>query len=293
MKKTLKPKFILFLLSIFLILSCNDDITVQDKGIVNTNNLNVSLHNSNDTISQTNAPWLDFYSIADYENAINLLNQNERYLSDFENDLQFNSMRIALTEDDREEIGIEDDILAALLNPEGIIQIGRYIFKIDINDSLVVAFDESNLKDTLHFSIDDNAIDILYPATSVIIQQQRYTNPYKTEKIFRTSDGTVQCKVVYQRAAIYFSLLTKICKLHNNGPIYINFSMMQGSYTKNRNNATTIRFNSYGDGGYKKSYSFRPYSAMVGLKQFFLSTDFYYTDNNNLTSEGVRLTIQK
>lgn len=290
MKNNKITQIVLIITLIITLSACNDDIT-DVKNLVNGNGLNINLHNSNDTISQTNAPWLDFNSIVDYENTINLLNQNENYLTDFETDLQFNSMRLAMSEYDREEIGIEDDILATLLNPEGIVQIGRYIFKVDVLRNLVIAYDELDLKDTLHFGIDDNAIDILYGTPTLETLNMRRSN-YKAYYDFN-AETTIYCKTVYQRAAIYFSLLVKINKEYAIRAIEITYNMYAGTYTKNRNNAPRVNFNAHNNGGIKKSYSYRPYASIVGLKQFYLSSGFYYTNWNNLEQGNVILTIQK
>mgnify|MGYP003466101588 FL=1 len=73
----------------------------------------------------------------------------------------------------------------------------------------------------------------------------------------------------------------------------VTYNMYAGTYTKNRNNAHQVNFNAHNNGGFKKSYSYRPYASIVGLKQFYLSSGFYYTNWNNLEQGNVRLAIQK
>ena len=73
----------------------------------------------------------------------------------------------------------------------------------------------------------------------------------------------------------------------------VTYNMYACTYTKNRNNAPRVNFNAHTNGGFKKSYSYRPYASIVGLKQFYLSSGFYYTNWNNLEQGNVILAIQK
>ena len=124
-------------------------------------NINVSVQpNIEKDISSSD--WLFFNSREDYESAIVLLNENERNLSLFEQGLQFTSMRCALSEKQRESIGVEDDLLATLLNPDGFIRIGNFIFKIDIVNNSAIVWDVNNGNEKRVFSIDDNVLDILF-----------------------------------------------------------------------------------------------------------------------------------
>ena len=109
--------------------SCSKD---NDKvSLTKERNINVCV-NFNKEKNLNSSNWLSFNSCEDYERAIAFLNEKEGYLSLFEQDLHFSSMRCVLSESQREAIGVEDDILATLLNPDGFIQIDNFVFQIDI-----------------------------------------------------------------------------------------------------------------------------------------------------------------
>ena len=75
---------------------------------------------------------LYFESRTDYAFAIEKLSNIEESNFDlFEKSIGFQSMRSVLNQKEREAINIEDELLATLINPQGIIQIGDNIFEID------------------------------------------------------------------------------------------------------------------------------------------------------------------
>lgn len=130
-----------------------------------------------------------------------------------------------------QKAGIEDDYLASMLSPEGIVQIGEWIFKLDIPNEKVYALNEKdqNLigelkKDTpAHdkiqiFSTDDDVLDLLKsgekgsPAGRVaLFCRESGADRHKDDAIIEYGDGyQLDCKIVYQKAGIYFSLQGKV-----------------------------------------------------------------------------------
>ncbi len=122
--------------------SCSND---EDKSkLVKERIINIRVqHGTGKDINSSD--WLFFNSCEDYERAIAFLNENEGYIPLFEQELQFTSMRCALSEKQRESIGVEDDLLATLLNPDGFIRIGNFVFKIDIVNEEAIVWDSNIL----------------------------------------------------------------------------------------------------------------------------------------------------
>ncbi len=122
--------------------SCSND---EDKSeLVKERIINIRVqHGTGQDINSSD--WLFFNSREDYERAIAFLNENEGYIPLFEQELQFTSMRCALSEKQRESIGVEDDLLATLLNPDGFIRIGNFVFKIDIVNEEAIVWDSNIL----------------------------------------------------------------------------------------------------------------------------------------------------
>lgn len=280
---------VVVLFTTFIFSSCSKD--VDKVNLAKERNINVSVQpNIEKDISSSD--WLFFNSREDYESAIVLLNENERNLSLFEQGLQFTSMRCALSEKQRESIGVEDDLLATLLNPDGFIRIGNFIFKIDIVNNSAIVWDANNGNEKRVFSIDDNVLDILFNKEESY--ESKGSNPDPVVYEFESSPKS-KCEVVYQRAAVYFSLLSKINKpgVISAPEVEIYYSTDPGTYTRNRNNATQQTFAAQSDGGDGNSCQYRPYSAAVGLKQFYMSTFFNCIDYSPYYSDAVRLTISK
>lgn len=255
----------LFLFSVVVLcttLICNSCSKDKDSVyLTKERNINVCVHFNNEkNINSSN--WLLFNSCNDYERTIALLNENEKNLTLFEQELQFSSMRSVLSEDQREAIGVEDDILATLFNPDGFIQIGNFVFQIDIVNEKAYVWDTNNVNDMMTFSIDENVLDVLFKNEEPIVAKS--SNPEPATHTFE-SDPAAKCKVVYQRAAVYFSLLSKINKpgVISAPEVEIYYSTDSGTYTRNRENATQQSFAAQSDGGDGNSYQYRPYSPQL------------------------------
>lgn len=286
MKKLISTLIVLS--GILISYSCSNDL--DENNLIQESGIRVSVLTTNEK-NLSSSEWLHFESVNDYERAIALLNEIDNNLSLFEKGLSFQSMRCELTEKQRETIGIEDDILAALLNPEGFIQIDNYIFQIDIADKNISVWNTKN-KDKKVFSIDENVINILFKDDAKYSTTSNNPDPIKYEF---NSNPKAKCKIVYQRAAIYFSLLSKINKPESisSPAVEIYYHTYSGSYTKNRNNATQQTYSAKSDGGGGNKYVYRPYSAAVGLKQFYMSSVFTCIDHQTNYSQTVGGTITK
>jgi hypothetical protein len=112
---------------------------------------------------------LSFTTREDYDRAIDYLNQlGDNNFEAFEADLSFTSMRSEYNIDELNKRGINDPFLATILNPNGLIEIAGYTFKIDMLSETVTMqtsteYKNSNktLKGGRTFSTDENVLDIL------------------------------------------------------------------------------------------------------------------------------------
>lgn len=225
--------------------------------------------------------WLYFESKSDYELAISsYTTASDSLMYSFEKTLSFASMRSSLTTDQREAIEIEDDLLAMLLNPSGIIQVGNYIFKIDVVKDIVLVYNQNSISEKpLVLSVDDDVFDILEGKKDSDAKGCSAKNKVKGEDLGVES---MECKVVYQKAGIYFSLQSKIKKDSWGGTLELYLSCGEGtsSYVKNNDNTVYI-IPQFNDGGGNHSYHYRPYSGTKKLVNFhftvgFLANDYYY-----------------
>ncbi len=246
----------------------------------------------------SNYAWINFASVDSYTEAIDSLNSwGDSCFALFEENLNFYSMRRYLSEDVRETLGLDDDLLATILNPDGVVQIGDYIFKLDFTSEQVEVFNILSGSSEGFYNFDENVLDILYgyeqSEHNVIVNEQRSDVLKRTVTYSGTCD--VKCKIVYQRAAIYFSLLVKTHKLCaiSVPAVEIGYDTYDGSYRKNRTNAGLQYITDQYDGGTKSGYTYRPYSAMCGLQYIRWTSEFNILDMGHSTSRTYILSIRK
>ena len=292
------PVLVMFVTVLSLIfVSCKKEeekqIVKADLDFKNFEGFNVKIQENVDQTKSVGNDWLYFETRNDYETAVKVLSSSsdDTILPVFEKALSFRSMRTAFSESQREAIAVYDDVLATLLNPNGAIQIGQYLFQIDTEKEKAHIFDlssEKNSKAPMEFSTDESFFDYLDGKVTEEHEINRDEDILKSTHTWEGSTGKVDCKVVYQRAVIYFSLLAKIKErtlIGNGGAVDIFLSTYPGTYTKNRKNAEKQQFDGYGDGGIENTYKYRPYSAACGLKQLYMCTNFYMKDGYQPTLE--------
>lgn len=275
-----------------VIIACKKDMINQnvpqsldncEDSFVDLNGIHVKVQR--DTIfniSKDGADWLYFESKKDYELAIaSYSDASDSQMSSFEKVLSFSSMRSNLSTVQREAIEIEDDLLAMFLNPSGIIQVGDFIFEIDVANDTVLVFNQvSPHKTPLIFSVDDEIFDVLEGNKESGEKGCSAKNKMHGEDV---GVEAITCKVVYQKAGIYFSLQSKIKKDHWGGTLDLYLSCLGGSanrYRKNNDNSTYF-IPAYNAGGGDHSYHYRPYSGVRKLVNFhftvgFMAKDDYY-----------------
>lgn len=260
--------------------------TTEGVSVVN------NLKKSRSSIS--NYSWLHFETVSSYSSTLQILqnlDDNSLYNYSF-GDTYFSMLQI-LGEDSMENIGIEDDLLAKILNPDGVIQIEDYVFKVDCPNETVYVYmiesavnngDSTNVSFINTYSIDDDVIDLLFGESDgnngSNVDSTSYAQKSNDQVLDRTEIYTcpatnyvVKCKLLYQRAGIYHSLLAKIKKAAISWPaVDIYYDAQSGTYK--RNGAGTSNISAYSDGGNGNKYKYRPYSGRKKLTKFNWSSDF-------------------
>ena len=248
---------------------------ISEISFDNINGIHVKVQYDSVSKSDSLNSWLYFQSKSDFELAISsYCNANDSILTSFENILAFPSMRSMLTSDQREAIEIEDDLLATFLSPNGTIQIGNYIFRIDVLNDSVLVFDQSNSYSSglpQVFSVDDEIFDVLEGNKG---SEEKGCTAKNKEKGISIDNTKVDMKVVYQKAGIYFSLQSKIKKRTYGGAVELYLSCPTGSSYKRNNDSNTYLISSNNLNGGNHSYHYRPYSGCKKLVNFHFTVGF-------------------
>ena len=259
------------------------------SSFANLNGIHVKVqHDTIQTLKDGNYDWLYFESKSDYELAINTYrNASDSLMSVFEETLNYSSMRSSLTVEQREDIEIEDDLLAMMLSPIGVVQIGDYLFQIDVINDKVLVYDQTMPKSTpLSFSVDDEVFSLLNGNKD---SGEKGCSAKNKETGIKFANTKIDCKVVYQRAGIYFSLQSKIKKRMWGGDVELHLTCLEGtsSYKKNKD-STVYTIDGWTLYGLNHSYHYRPYSSTTKLVNFHFNVDFNAYNLANNTDMGWR-----
>jgi len=200
---------------------------------------------------------LVFENETEYQKLINYLaKKGNTYFPEFEKEVGFESYRLRYKNDEAKYQKIEDDLFATLINPEGVLQVGRYLFRVDFEKEKSYAYvleDEmkgDGLKSAtimeqntpIEFEWNENAFSILNNEQQLKSAQycngnddKKYTFPplasgYPSEFLPYYSI-VIDAKLCYQSFTFYHSLIAKIkpdsfvsnfnteLRLTMNGPI--------------------------------------------------------------------------
>lgn len=284
--------------------SPNPTLNEKIGDLLQRRHINVTLNQQN--LRGDSTVWLHFHTKEDYFETLELLaDATEDDLEDFENAMFFSSMRKLMSEEARDSIGIDDDVLAALLNINGKIQIGDSLYIIDIPDNKVTI---SNLINNINtdVSLDYEVFNEDYVNNnnpldkSITDDDDDDDDEILSASYYLPSDidntTNVKCKVKYCRAVIFFSLKAVMREHHFISGFYSNKNMhvFSGTYTQNKNGATPVTFSEYSIGGDDRTYKHVVYRRAKGLKKFNLTTDFtVYHYNNGGNHSNVRLGIHR
>lgn len=254
--------------------------------------------------------FLTFESIDAYENFFSEGSENERrkLVQAAKNNQEHTSMlRNSYVRKSNSIVdSLYPDFLKTILNADGITKIGDYIIKVDMASEKVLVlknediqyYDDlvsNNFSNTkiVVYSTNDEVLELLAnglptpPSANTSSSNQRTT-------LFCTQNGAAgredkeaqgymtnwrfDCKAVYQKAGIYFSLIAKANKQNNLAGLWIEsndgFEMSMEyaySYTP-KCKGTSTGSNTISTGG--TTVSFRPYESTTALKNFNYAATF-------------------
>ena len=295
-----KYNLFLFIAIIVTFYSCQEEeITILDSSqAINNENFKVEVIDN----------MLYFESRNEYEKAIDYLAQlGDENFENWEKEISFNSMRANFSEKALEKMGVEDDLIATLLNPEGLIRIGDNVFEIDMsNESVSVTpiSDFSNVYDfgfkkkSQEYSTEDDVLDII----DGVVTEEEYLNRRKRH-CRRVKSGPVKwqvpygvkikVKVVYQRFGIYKSLQAKIKREGSQNGIELSMKVVdfrgKKSFWRNKRRRGTISGQKSGTG---REYNIRPYNRTRGLKDFLYRVQFEAYRSDDGWYKGATLKIE-
>jgi len=232
---------------------------------------------------------LVFPTVLDYEKAIAYLGKiGDENFDIWEQSIGFKSMRqvVGLENDTL----VKDPLLGTIINQDYEIVIQGYNFKLNLKEEEVEVVSVNNdLKSTGIKQVYSTSIDLL----DKIFYPENYTEPKATKLKgwFHDKDGTyrydvssgshVKCKVVYQKAAIYFSLLHDIKHVNLvgcGGQVYIGYNRYEGHYDAKGKGNNWTKIEEKSEGGNCREYDQRPYEGSRGLESYYLSVEFWICD---------------
>lgn len=290
----------------FFALSCTKDIS---ENISNTNKFGFNVYLSEDN-SKTNEfgmnSWLVFPSVNDYEEAVSYLNklQEEDNLNSFEEQLNYISTRVYYSEIERDSLQIFDDVLATLLNPDGVIQICDYIIAIDmIHGELHV---QNAADSTIDFitSTDNDFIDYIEGKITFeelnkpeIMQKSVKHDDYNVVRTFMFAGSTsvnVTMKAWATNAGILSSIKSQIyidqIFLGNNAP-YISVETLSGGFYRLPNKKVTIPVET--KSGKTKSYTITSYSGFqrIDIHYYRYNVKFKYGNSSSSIVDIISISL--
>jgi len=289
----MKKVFLTLSLVFFVLISCKK----ESEEIINraTNQLTFK-------VRVNNYSMLEFNSLRDFNEAIKYLNEgnNNKNIDALSTQLSFVSMKDFLSEEKREALGIEDDLLATVLSPNGTIQIGNYFYKVDIPNENVKRIYESdfvsdnsfdNKKIVENYSIYDKIDE--NGAIITDIKSSACSGTKKGPYYFHLTNGEdIKYKLVYQSSLFYHSLLAKIKRVNLSWGGNIDFGMSTSYQTDGYSYylidggspTTDIVSITFNYGGNDRKYVWRKERKLskYKLKVFFIASNL--DDNTSSTN---------
>ncbi|MEO1485173.1 MAG: hypothetical protein AAFU57_05480 [Bacteroidota bacterium] len=280
------------LILLFLVLSCTSE--ENNSAYTESETIATSAESGFEVSVEQN--MLVFPTRADYDGAIaELGTMDSDQFEQWEAKIGFASMRSMTSTEQRASIGIEDDLLATLLNQDGIIKIGNHIYKVDLPNEEVLVLGSSAYANKNSFttgkqrslSIHENVLDVVEGLEQPMSQSERSRYCSKRKLSWNTAANLLSAKIVYQKAGILNSLQSKIqqdkVNIFNLG-LKTNGSNL---FWRNKKKSGTI-------GPYETTFfvaetkSYRPYYSSRRLRAYRFSVEFRAQDKNFAgTSNGM------
>jgi len=226
---------------------------------------------------------LVFESEEEFQKCIDFLaNLGDKNFPLFEEEIGFESYRLAFENNAEKAELFPDELFQTLLNPEMEIIVGQYLFKEDPINQKTYAYEfencETDIKSAIinkyEFRSSDDIFALLKGEPSL---KSTYCDGNKLGYYYwNTSSGQVQYKIVYQ-TGLYKSLQAKIKKDHSGGAEYISLETdwTETTFYRNKKGCWTYTGS---QGGYDREYNLRPYYSTRRLKAYRYKIYFYCSD---------------
>ena len=199
-----------------------------------------------------------------------------------------------------EDILIEDEYISSLMNEDGVLQIGQYLFKINVNQELVFAlneFDKDHYQDLVAendknkkimvFTTSDDVLPMLAEGSTGTVEnareagltcKQSQAKAKHTDDFIYYGDGSyrMDCVVRYVKLGVYFKLMAKV---RNQYQLGLWFSQVGNLYIdtdagwKPRCRSTAYRYDRVG-GSAITSVKRVVYEKIKGLNKYYFKATF-------------------
>lgn len=275
------------MISLIALSGCKKDTNLLTKDDLHKEDYKLSIADSR----------LIFTTLAEYEKRIEEMSaqNDDELISLAANDSFISMYEFDVSINDPSNQPEYDIILGLLLNPQGVIQIENYVFKINLatetalvyqltsnevanQEKVTELYNNNKSAGISEYSTNDDLLDLL---DGTFEEGKRNCSSEKIDDYWDTFSGRVMYKIVYQKAGIYFSLQSKIKKDHLGGTEYLSISTNDDPYVggenfwKNKKNCDTwFKY----DSGYDREYNIRPYSSGRALTDYLFSINFYCSD---------------
>ncbi len=237
---------------------------------------------------------------------VELNGMNEEQLNSWEQGMNFTSLYTMMQNGTEPESNLNkkcpDDLLLRILNKDGIIQIGDYVFKSETDIGLCWTLNQSNLNTNLsdlisrnfistsmnrfNENLEEDVYDLLSAGTVGVFQDKvRSSTEHKiNDDVISNSNvcWRADCKNVYQAAVFYYSLLSELKYMSQ-----ANIGWQSVSTSINFENGTKVKFkprNRSWQGYWSPSlasvndnkHNWRPYGASRSLTNYEFIGKFKY-----------------
>ena len=223
-------------------------------------------------------------------------------LEKFEDSLSFKSMRVELSEKERENIKIYDDVLATILNKDGLIRIEDYLIQINSSIDSLVVYNAGSSEEIMRLSVADDFFGIINGEDD---SKNNFSEPalgytdkmtYEFTGLPESLNTSVKCTLVYQKAGVYFSILIKMKEPNHMGRSQLDKKIFikPGYYTPRKRNTTTVSEGQ--DVATHCTYKNRLYSGTRRLSKFYIDVIYNVRYDYNLEipyDESIKLHIRK
>lgn len=250
---------------------------------------------------------LSFETREDFDKAIEYLaNLGDDNFESWEKEMSFISMRSVFSEAQLEEVGINDNLLAVFLNPEGLISFGESTFKVDYksNEVIMISNETFSSKSSFEtskgkrvFQADADIFGILDGTVSenegLGITAKGCNGNDPGTKFRNVGSDQYEMKVVYQRFWPLYSLQAKIKRKDGVAAVeetYIGVDAKGNSFYKKKRSSSCIRFAGSSDGGLGREYNIRAYYSSRQLQAYDFDIQFFGSNTRGIMTEFSRIT---